>query len=180
MQKKASALFQRCACAQPQGRGEAADARARRPGVHRAPAADAAYRRGAARRGHLPRQAAHEHQDLERDAAWRFAPIGVLSHVERDTLTTGTTANLTAQPVPWGSRERAGEVTKLMADHRAEGAGNCFYSIAPDDVHNALSIRYSFPYRGRDVLGGGREDGVGEGGGGGGGARGPSGRDRGA
>ena len=84
------------------------------------------------------------------------------------------------QPVPWGSRERAGEVTKLMADHRAEGAGNCFYSIAPDDVHNALSIRYSFPYRGRDVLGGGREDGVGEGGGGGGGARGPSGRDRGA
>ena len=79
-------------------------------------------------------------EDLE-SAAWRFAPIGVLSHVERDTLTTGTTANLTAQPVPWGSRERAGEVTKLMADHRAEGAGNCFYSIAPDDVHNALSIR---------------------------------------
>ena len=129
----------------------------------------------------------------------------MLSHVERDTLTTGTTANLTAQLVEPGTPEYEEAVedtsddiakyahvtletkaecvrayTKPMADHRAEGAGNCFYSIAPDDVHNALSIRYSFPYRGRDVLGGGREDGVGEGGGGGGGARGPSGRDRGA
>ena len=28
--------------------------------------------------------------------------------------------NLAAQKIPWGSQERAGEMTKLMADHRAE------------------------------------------------------------
>ena len=57
--------------------------------------------------------------------------------------------NLSAKAVPWGTRERAAEMTKYIADHRQEGAGSIFYSCAPDDVHNPYSIRYSFPYAGR-------------------------------
>ena len=40
--------------------------------------------------------------------------------------------NLAGKSVPWGSRERAFECTKLMATHRSEGPGSIFYSMAPD------------------------------------------------
>ena len=56
--------------------------------------------------------------------------------------------NLSAKSVPWGTRERAAEMTKLMADHRSEGAGSIFYSVAPDDVHSMDSIRYATPFVG--------------------------------
>ena len=56
--------------------------------------------------------------------------------------------NLAAKSVGWGTRERAAEMTKLMADHRNEGAGAIFYSIAPDDVHSMMSIRYAEPFVG--------------------------------
>ena len=36
--------------------------------------------------------------------------------------------------IPWGSRERAFEMTKLMAIHRSEGSGSIFYSMAPDGL----------------------------------------------
>jgi hypothetical protein len=40
--------------------------------------------------------------------------------------------NLAGKSIPWGSRERAFEMTKLMAIHRSEGSGSIFYSMAPD------------------------------------------------
>ena len=40
--------------------------------------------------------------------------------------------NLAGKSIPWGSRERAFEMTKLMAIHRSEGPGSIFYSMAPD------------------------------------------------
>lgn len=58
--------------------------------------------------------------------------------------------NLTAKKVRWGPRERAAEVTLLMALQRANGAGNIFYSMAPDDVHLLEAILYAFPYEGPD------------------------------
>lgn len=59
-----------------------------------------------------------------------------------------TFINLSASGVPWGSRERAGEMTKLMAVHRYAGPSSIFYSVAPDDVHNATRIRWSMPFTG--------------------------------
>ena len=56
--------------------------------------------------------------------------------------------NLAAKAVPWGTRERAGEMAKLMADHRTEGPGSIFYSVAPDDVHEPLCIRFAAPFAG--------------------------------
>jgi hypothetical protein len=56
--------------------------------------------------------------------------------------------NLSASSVPWGSRERAAELSKLIADHRYAGPSSIFYSVAPDDVHNATGIRWSIPYTG--------------------------------
>jgi hypothetical protein len=50
--------------------------------------------------------------------------------------------------VPWGSRERAAEMTKLIADHRFAGTSSIFYSVAPDDVHNPTTIRWAAPYTG--------------------------------
>ncbi len=47
--------------------------------------------------------------------------------------------NLSASNVPWGSRERAAEAGKLIADHRYTG---------PDDVHNPTTIRWAMPYLG--------------------------------
>ena len=72
--------------------------------------------------------------DLAADEAWRFAPVGVLSHVERDTINHAQLErfarafglplvkmaravlkrvigfiNLAAKAVPWGNRERAAE-----------------------------------------------------------------------
>ena len=44
--------------------------------------------------------------------------------------------NLVAAGVPWSGRERAGELTKLMAVHRYAGPASLFYSVAPDPVHN--------------------------------------------
>ena len=43
-------------------------------------------------------------------------------------------------------------MTFLMAMHRANGAGNVFYSAAPDDVHSILGIRYSHPFAGPDAF----------------------------
>ena len=54
--------------------------------------------------------------------------------------------NLSAKAVPWGTRERAAEMAKLMADHRQEGPGSIFYSMAPDDVHSPNVIRYAEPF----------------------------------
>ena len=56
--------------------------------------------------------------------------------------------NLSASSVPWGSRERAAELSKLIADHRYAGPSSIFQSVAPDDVHNATGIRWSMPYTG--------------------------------
>ena len=58
--------------------------------------------------------------------------------------------NLSASSVPWGSRERAAELSKLIADHRYAGPSSIFYSVAPDDVHNTTGIRWSMPYKGAD------------------------------
>jgi hypothetical protein len=56
--------------------------------------------------------------------------------------------NLSASNVPWGSRERTAEMSKLIADHRYAEPSSIFYSVAPDDVHNPTVIRYAMPYRG--------------------------------
>ena len=64
-----------------------------------------------------------------------------------------TFINLSASSVPWGSRERAGEMTKLMATHRYAGPSGTFYSCAPDDVHSELRIRWSMPFTGTGVIG---------------------------
>jgi hypothetical protein len=58
--------------------------------------------------------------------------------------------NLSASSVPWGSRERAAELSKLIADHRYAGPSSIFHSVAPDDVHNATGIRWSMPYLGEN------------------------------
>jgi hypothetical protein len=60
--------------------------------------------------------------------------------------------NLSASLVPWGAQERAAEMTSLIATHRAHGPASIFYSIAPDDVHNPLSIRYSYAFVGVDTF----------------------------
>ena len=56
--------------------------------------------------------------------------------------------NLSASKIPWGSRERASELGKLIADCRHFGPSSVFYSYAPDDVHNATTIRWATPYTG--------------------------------
>ena len=58
--------------------------------------------------------------------------------------------DLAGRVVPWGTRERAGEITKLLAFQRDAGASSIFLSLAPDDVHNPTSIRYSYPFKGPD------------------------------
>ena len=58
--------------------------------------------------------------------------------------------NLSAKSVPWSSRERAAELSKLIADHRYAGPSSIFLSVAPDDVHNPTGIRWSMPYTGPD------------------------------
>jgi hypothetical protein len=52
-----------------------------------------------------------------------------------------------ARKVPWGSQERAAEVTKLLALHRRHGPASTFLSLAPDDVHDLLSIRLAHAFR---------------------------------
>ena len=61
-------------------------------------------------------------------------------------------ANLVAGGVPWGSRERAAEMTKLMAAHRYAGPASTYYTIAPDGVHNPTTIRWSHPFVGQGVF----------------------------
>ena len=58
--------------------------------------------------------------------------------------------NLSGRSVPWGTRERAAEVTKLLAGQRWDGASSTFFNLAPDDVHDTFAIRYSYPFTGRD------------------------------
>jgi hypothetical protein len=60
--------------------------------------------------------------------------------------------NLSSSSVPWGRGERAGETTKLIADHRYAGPGSIFYSMAPDDVHNPTTIRWAAPYTGEHTF----------------------------
>ncbi|KOO24354.1 hypothetical protein Ctob_007093 [Chrysochromulina tobinii] len=50
----------------------------------------------------------------------------------------------------WGTQERAAEVTKHIAATRFFGLGSVFNSVSPDDVHDPLSIRMSFPTTGAD------------------------------
>ena len=54
--------------------------------------------------------------------------------------------NLAAGGVPWSSRERAKEMTKLLAMHRYAGPASIFYTVAPDNVHNVTTIQWSFPF----------------------------------
>ena len=54
--------------------------------------------------------------------------------------------NLSAGKIPWGSRERAVEFTKLLADTRFAGPSSIFISVSPDDVHNAMTIRLASPH----------------------------------
>ena len=56
--------------------------------------------------------------------------------------------NAAAVKVPWGHRERSAEVHALIAGQRAHGAAAIFYTCAPDDVHQALAVRLSFPNQG--------------------------------
>jgi hypothetical protein len=58
--------------------------------------------------------------------------------------------NLSAGKIPWGSRERAAEMTKLIADTRYAGPSSIFYSISPDDVHNPTTIRWAIPFISHD------------------------------
>jgi hypothetical protein len=60
--------------------------------------------------------------------------------------------NLSAGKIPWGSRERAAEMTKLIADTRYLGPSSIFYSMSPDDVHNATTIRWAMPYISHDAF----------------------------
>ena len=60
--------------------------------------------------------------------------------------------NLSGRKVPWGSRERAAEMTKLIADHRYAGPSSIFYSVAPDDVHNPNSLRWAAPFTGEETF----------------------------
>ena len=53
-----------------------------------------------------------------------------------------------AVKVPWGHRERSAEVHALIAGQRAHGAAAIFYTCAPDDVHQPLAVRLSFPHQG--------------------------------
>ena len=50
----------------------------------------------------------------------------------------------------WGTQERAAEVTKHIAATRYFGLGSVFNSVSPDDVHDPLSIRMSFPTTGAE------------------------------
>ena len=56
--------------------------------------------------------------------------------------------NAAAVKVPWGHRERSAEVHALIAGQRAHGAAAIFYTCAPDDVHQPLAVRLSFPNQG--------------------------------
>ena len=47
--------------------------------------------------------------------------------------------------VPWGTQERTADMTTGIALHRHGGAGSIFHSLAPDDVHQPLGIRLSYP-----------------------------------
>jgi len=60
--------------------------------------------------------------------------------------------NLSAGKIPWGGRERAAEMTKLIADTRYLGPSSIFYSMSPDDVHNATTIRWAMPYISHDAF----------------------------
>ena len=60
--------------------------------------------------------------------------------------------NLSSKSVPWGSGERASEMSKLIADHRYAGPSSMFISVAPDDVHNATAIRMGTPYTGENTF----------------------------
>ena len=39
-----------------------------------------------------------------------------------------------SRTAPWGQRERANEVTNLMASHRYAGPASVFYTVSPSDV----------------------------------------------
>ena len=54
--------------------------------------------------------------------------------------------NLVGRKIPWGTVERAGEVTKHLALHRRCGPASVFMSLAPDDVHDLLVVRMAHAF----------------------------------
>ena len=56
--------------------------------------------------------------------------------------------NMTANKIPFGNMERAGEVTKEMAVARHHSPSSNFWTVAPHDVHHPLSVRLAHPWRG--------------------------------
>ena len=56
--------------------------------------------------------------------------------------------NIVAGKVPWSGQKRASEVTKFINTQRHCSSGGVFYSFAPDDVHNPVSIRFAHPFTG--------------------------------
>ena len=60
--------------------------------------------------------------------------------------------NLSAKNVPWGTRERASEVTYFLGAQRGMGPAAIFYSISPGDVHHPNVVRMAEPHRGTDVF----------------------------
>ena len=58
--------------------------------------------------------------------------------------------NLVGRSVPFGNRERAGEITRQIALHRSAGAATVFHSYAPDDARHPETVRWSNPFIGYD------------------------------
>jgi hypothetical protein len=92
----------------------------------------------------------HDESFLDKLAEARADPKGAAA---REVLTRVISfINLSDSKVPWGSRERAAEMTKLIADHRYAGPSSIFYSVAPDDVHNVMSLLWAFPFTGDNTF----------------------------
>ena len=69
-------------------------------------------------------------------------------HTLQVTKTVLRFINLSGRNVPWGNRERAGEMTLQMALHRYAGPATVFHTCAPDDVHNPDIIRWAHAFTG--------------------------------
>jgi hypothetical protein len=92
----------------------------------------------------------HDESFLEKLAEARTNPKGVAA---REILSRVIGfINLSGSRVPWGSRERAAEMTKLIADHRYAGPSSIFYSVAPDDVHNLNTLRWASAFTGEETF----------------------------
>ncbi len=56
--------------------------------------------------------------------------------------------SLAGSRVRWGADEKRNLFTTFLNMRRAEGAASVMYNYAPDDVHDILAHRYSFPFTG--------------------------------